>query len=198
MNSGDKLKFVDLDGFNTDITYTNRFSKEIIQLASQALISGRIASSYEDMKQATDYVCTPKFKDIDLTKHVAGRVRRAGQYSEKYRYEITIRSFRKSGTETELSKLMRGCADIMVYAHAKTDEPPVIGIYHVLNLNVLRDILTEYKNGGRKFRWSEHENKDRTTKFIAIDLRSIYDVDKLVIMSNDMPKYNPSLKVGKI
>jgi hypothetical protein len=104
-----------VNGYSTDRAYSDRFIPTIKQVVGPHLIVP--ADLKADIKQATDMtILTAK----DMT--VACRVRRPG-YVDRYGWQFTMRSKRDSGAETELSKIVKGWADWMLYAFAQSDDP---------------------------------------------------------------------------
>jgi hypothetical protein len=77
------------------------------------LLKVEVANSEQDMKQATDFVMNVR------GGKVAVRIRR--DVASSYR-DLTIRSRRPNGTETELQKIKNGFADFYLYLWTMNDE----------------------------------------------------------------------------
>lgn len=137
-----------------------------------------IAPVEQDNKQATDYTINPKGSTI------AARIRRPDC---SYR-DLTIRSRRANGAETELSKLKKGYASR--YFYAWTDKDFKIIAWMLLNLDIARDA------GLLERAWPERANKDPKTKqpdgtyFISIPIRALYEA-KCMIASHKIPTPAP-------
>lgn len=137
-----------------------------------------IAPAEQDNKQATDYIISPKGSTI------AARVRRPDC---RYR-DLTIRSRRANGTETELAKLRKGYASR--YFYAWTNDSFQIIAWMLIDLDKLRDA------GLLEKPWRETANKDPRTKrpdgtyFISIPIEALYGA-KCMIANHKTPA--PSL-----
>ena len=105
-------------------------------------------------------------------KTVACRVRRY-EYLERYGEEFTVRSRRDSGAQTELSKIIAGWGDYLVYAFADADERALV-CWHVVNLNGFRLWFNRYMahNYGVP-PGTEQPNRDGSSRFRAFRLAEL-------------------------
>ncbi len=124
--------------------------RRILTLNAVHLVSIEIASFQQDVKQATDML----FKMSGETS-IALRLRRPNQQHR----DLTIRAHRRSGVETELSKLKAGHGDYYLYGWINGVDIPE---WMLINLSQLR------QSGLLNRSWSLIPNKDRVTGFIAI------------------------------
>lgn len=67
-----------------------------------------VASDYLDKEQATDLIADGRWR-------VAVRSRGYDKYFSKYGRQFTLRSRRSNGTGTELSKILKGFGDYLLY-----------------------------------------------------------------------------------
>lgn len=116
-----------------------------------------------DTQQATDLIV---FTARDM--RIGCRVRRPG-YAERYPWQFTLRSTRENGVTTEISKIIDGWGDWLVYAHAADDALPIISRWFVLDLAVFRANLIRH-DILRPRRTREIANGDGT-RFIPYDVR---------------------------
>jgi hypothetical protein len=123
--------------------------KVFLTILSPILIDYEAADLEEDATQAADY------KIQSQSGTIAARVRWDGRDER----DLTIRSWRKSGAETELSKIKAGYARWYFYGWAVTG---VIKEWMIIDLDGLRasGLLDKY--------WRQYPNKDNSTAFIAI------------------------------
>lgn len=150
--------------------WSDAFIPQIKQIVGEHLL--KPAPLEEDIRQATDLLV---FHARDM--RIAARIRRPG-YAEKYPYEITIRSRLDGGSETELSKIIRGWGDWLFYGHANSSH--WIDLWWLVNLHAFRAglILTKIKHG-------EKSNGDGT-HFEWFDLRSFRDDPAILIASSGL------------
>src|SRR4051812_22395487 len=97
--------------YSKDRAFSDRYTDALCRILGPFLI--RPAALVLDMCEATDLMVltTPNIR-------IAARVRSPG-YAERYPDDFTIRFYRHdTGMETEMSKILKGFADWMIYAHA--------------------------------------------------------------------------------
>ena len=94
--------------------WSDRFIPEIRQIVGPHLLE--VAPLEVDTQEATDLIV---FKARDL--RVAARVRKHGLQGD-FLWQFTMRSKVRSGSKTELEKIIDGWGDLMLYAHAAKDE----------------------------------------------------------------------------
>lgn len=142
--------------YKEDRQWSDKFLPQIKTILLQhaiILLSANIADDKKDTEQATDMIISVDGGDV------AVRIRRAGYY-KKYR-DWTIRSFRESGQETELSKLRKGHA--RWYLYLWTDDKEKIIDFIFIDLNRVREIgLLDKKR--------KHISNKDGTYFIAISI----------------------------
>lgn len=151
--------------YDIDRKWSDRFIPEIQQKVGPMLL---VASPFEiDAKEASDLIVL-KARDM----RIAARVRRPG-YIQRYKYEFTVRSKRNNGAKTEMRKLIEGFADWMLYGHSDEEEKR-LAEWMLIDLNVWRAYLLErsYENGWRSLVKDEKNNTDKTTQFMAFDVRN--------------------------
>lgn len=124
--------------------------RRILAMNAIHLFSFDIASTHQDVKQATDMLIT-----ANGSLAIAVRIRR--DYC-RWR-DLTIRAWRYGGAETELSKIKSGHGDYYLYAWAQGFKLPE---WMLVNLKALRS------SGLLDQTWAFINNKDQRTRFIAI------------------------------
>lgn len=151
--------------YETDRAWSDRFIPEIKRIVGPLLMT--VTPDEIDCTQAADLMV---FTARDLK--VAARVRRPG-YARMYGHEFTVRLQRKSGVETEFSKIVNGWGDWMFYAHSD-DEERGLALWWVLDLNAFRAALIRHSmlTRGPKVQWTDKDNRDGSTTFRSFDIRS--------------------------
>jgi hypothetical protein len=137
-------------------------------LNSISLIKIDVADEHADMKQATDFIVNVKGGTV------AVRIRRSigSQYKD-----LTIRSRRPYGTETELQKIRKGFADYYLYIW--TQEEKVID-WWLVDINKIRS--TGMLDKQRREIW----NKDKSSAFIAIKEIELKSINALISTMNSI------------
>lgn len=133
------------------------------------------ADFLRDAEQATDLIMLHA-RDM----RIAARVRRKG-YAETYPHEFTLRSARRSGAKTELTKIVDGYGDWLFYGHSDDDAGPGISRWMVIDLNVFRANLIRH-NSMRHIVYEQRHNRDAATSFVAFDVRSL--TGKILVASS--------------
>ena len=130
-----------MTGWQQSKSWSDKFIPEIKSILGQYLICE--ASAEEDQKRNTDLVVLNM-----QSVRIACRVRKA-DYAERYGNEFTIRVSRPSGQQTELSKIIQGFGNYMMYAWA--DEQKLVK-WTLADLSVFRLWRSEYaaKNKGEE------------------------------------------------
>lgn len=168
MSGGTKLA-----NWKRDKAWADKYLPEIkwvIRRIAGEIIDIRIADDNEDQKQATDYVVTVSSGDIGC------RVRR-WQYWDKYK-EVTFRSSRPSGYETEVSKIKSGNSRWYLYAWVLPCGK--FGAWVFLDMDVVRE-------SGVLENRREISNFDRSSKFIAIPITEL-DKQNCILESGRIAK----------
>lgn len=164
--------------YAVDRTWSDRYLTAIKRIIGPHLLE---ESSFEvDTKQAADLVLI-QAKDLKI----ACRVRRS-TYKDRYPYDITIRSKRDNGLETELEKIMKGYGDWLFYGHADSNEKDAaISRWFLVDLDAFRHHI----NTGA-VQVKHIANKDYNTglpdgtHFAAFDLRTFPATPKILIASS--------------
>lgn len=140
-----------------DWDWSDGYLPEVRRILAQNalhLVSIRMASFHQDVKQATDMLLT-----IGGERSIAVRLRRA-----QYHYrDLTIRAQRTSGITTELEKIRAGHGDFYLYGWT---DGPQIAEWMLVDLHRLRASgLLESRAFIR--------NTDGQTQFLAIDYHTL-------------------------
>jgi hypothetical protein len=133
-----------------------------------------------DTKEATDLIVLHA-KDM----RIAARVRfdfKGTPVADLWPFEFTIRSHRASGSKTEMAKIREGFGDWFFYCHAVGDKD--IGLWWLIDLDVLRKMLTKCKEGTQFLKFEQRDNGDGTF-FVAFDIRSFPANPSIIIDWND-------------
>ena len=137
--------------------YYDKFA-EILRHNAQSLITVRVATPDEDMKQATDFVL-----EIGGGGKVATRVRRDG----KFFGDITLRSYSR-GWRTELAKLRDADEGVArYYLYCWTDDSGQIDRWLLWDIDKMRQAGLLNKD------WPERANYDGQTKFVMIPIAEL-------------------------
>ena len=151
-----------------DKRWSDKFLPEMKSICGTYLIGE--ASLDEDAERNTDLVVLK----LDAVR-IACRVRKFS-YSQKngYRNQITIRSGRPSGTKTELTKMIEGWGDYMLYGFASEDESGlhawVLCDLKPLRLFIFRHMASRRNAPPHHYPWQRQKNHDRSSDFVAIDI----------------------------
>jgi hypothetical protein len=122
-------------GWQTDKRWSDRFIPQLKLIVADFLIAP--ANERLDQEENTDLIV------LDASaKTVACRVRRY-KYLEKYSGEFTVRSKRASGAQTELTKIIAGWGDYLLYAFTDAEEKGLI-LWHIVDLNSFRLWFNRY------------------------------------------------------
>lgn len=103
----------DIRDYERDFAFGLRFAPEVERIVRDLVnrkFSITLAPFRLDTQQATDLVVA-----YSGPHAIAMRVRRPVAFRFDYRKEITIRSHRESGAETELAKIAKGFGDWFFY-----------------------------------------------------------------------------------
>jgi len=144
--------------WETDKQWADRYFTEIRKVLTELadeIIEIKIAPDQEDREQATDYIITLE------SGQIACRIRRPNC---RYR-DLTIRAWRLSGKETELSKIRKGFGRWYLYAWTKNNKHFDAWIF--IDLNTFRDSGLIYKSREIKY------NPDGKTGFIHFSIQEL-------------------------
>jgi hypothetical protein len=123
------------------------------------IISVKEASGYQDEKESTDYIIEIK------TGTIACRVR-APRFWRAFG-DITLRSHRPRGTETELAKIRKGFARWYLYIWAERTKTPEAWVW--LDLDRVR--ASGLIDVDSRATW----NYDMSSAFVSLDLFDLWD-----------------------
>lgn len=150
--------------YNTDRRWSNRFIPELKHIVADLVIA--TAPDVEDMLRNTDLIVLKA-----EGQRIACRVRRH-RYLTRFPFEITIRSERASGAETELAKIMKGFGDYMLYAFASQDETHLCA-WRIIDLAKLRLWFRRRKVEINGLPGKEQRNGDGASQFRVFDVRDM-------------------------
>jgi len=170
----------DLGDQAADRRWADAFMPCVRELLAPFLI--RTSSFEEDTRRATDLVA----RSLD----VAVRVRRHGIF-ERFPRDVTFRSKRDNGVETELEKVLSGHGDWLFYGHQLAPGASEIGPWYLLDLAAFRK---HYQRGYH----SEETNNGDGTWFRAFDVRQLRRHPDALIGSHDQPQPPDRRRTWKI
>lgn len=150
--------------YNTDRRWSNRFIPELRHIVADLVIT--VAPEIEDMLHNTDLIVLKA-----EGQRIACRVRRH-RYLTRFPFDITIRSERASGAETELAKIMKGFGDYMLYAFASEDETHLCA-WRIIDLAKFRLWFRHRAEANRGMPGKEQRNGDGASQFLAFDVRDM-------------------------
>jgi hypothetical protein len=160
--------------YSDDREWSDRFIPAIRQIVGPHLLLP--APMELDRKEATDLIV---FTARDM--RIAARVRRP-VWRQHHEREFTMRSRVKSGADTELHKIIEGWGDWMFYGFAKTEEPPSIFPWFIVDLNAFRRHYSERSENGLRF---ESKSTQDSKEFLAFDIDSFPATPPLLIASSN-------------
>jgi hypothetical protein len=144
--------------------------KKILRQNISDIVRIEVATPDEDMKESTDLKITVSTEDI------AVRVRR---WCSKCSYrDLTIRSFRRGGTKTELAKLREGYGDLYLYAWE--DQKGALADWILVDINKMRKTGLLYEDKSTTF------NIDGTTGFVAYSITELDKIGALIAKSTSL------------
>lgn len=150
-----------MNGWERDKQRADIFMPRIKSILGRLFIGD--APVMEDQEQATDLMV---FHLAPLT--IACRMREI-EYLAKYPNDVTIRFSRPSGTKTEYDKIVDGWADYFFYGFGDFNTGR-IHAYKVIGLKPFRAALLR-----NQVHWAIRDNYDGSSKFMAIDARTLPD-----------------------
>jgi len=171
--------------FRDDMRWSNQFLPEIKRIIGEHLIT--TAPPEEDMQRNTDLIV------LTLgAVRVACRVRQH-QYIDRYGDEFTIRASRPNDVKTELTKLIEGWGDYLLYGFASQDETRlaawVLGDLRVFRLSYMRGLASGSPLGmGRK-------NGDGSSTFQAF---RIDEFPREFVVARHVPGDTPTIHQGRL
>jgi hypothetical protein len=113
--------------YQEDRSWSDQYHKQV--RAVIGFFNTEVADKYTDCQLATDYRVNGR--------DVACRLRRS-QYASKYPDQFTLRAARDSGQETELSKVLKGKSDWMLYGFVQNGK---LADWKIIDLAVFRQTL---------------------------------------------------------
>ncbi|MEM9309686.1 MAG: hypothetical protein AAGA74_20515 [Pseudomonadota bacterium] len=151
-------------------SWSDQFLPQIQRIVGAHLLQN--APDVLDWHEATDLVMLGA-KDM----RIAARVRRPG-FAERFPNHFTVRTETRSGGETELTKIVNGCADWMFYGHA--DPCGGLDRWWILDLRAFRAGLIRHATNGTTIRYGDRKNADGTA-FRWFDITSFPKEPPLVV-----------------
>lgn len=154
-----------MSAFDKDFNWQEKYYpliKKVLLSNSMYIMRVDVADAYKDMKQATDFIVNIKGGTV------AVRIRR--KVGVQYK-DITIRSKRPSGVETELSKIIKGFANYYLYLWTFEEE---IVDWWLIDMDKVR--TSKILEKPRHEIW----NKDRSSAFIAIQAQELKNIEALI------------------
>ena len=149
-----------MGSFDSDFSWQRRFIPEMKRIVGEHLIGE--APDEEDMQRNTDLVVLK----LDAVR-IACRVRR-NQYLQNYADEFTIRTSRPSEIRTELSKIIEGWGDYILYGFSNPTEDALtswcLGSLGVFRLWFNRELWKGEHPG------IEQQNRDGSSQFRAFNI----------------------------
>lgn len=140
-----------------DWAWSDTFLPDVKRVLGQCaihLVEVEIATPQQDLTEATDMVAT-----IKGFKTVAVRLRRATHMQR----DLTIRTWRSSGAQTELDKIKRGYGHLYLYGWT---------LEHQISEWMLVD-LARLRSSGLLNRYAFIANKNGETRFLAIPAQEL-------------------------
>lgn len=157
--------------YQSDREWSDQFIPEVSRIVGPYLLCP--APFERDAKEATDLIV---LKARDMT--IACRIRKPG-YSDSYPNQITIRSKRESGADTELKKIVNGWGDWMFYGHCPSS-PPLIDPWFLVDLSAFRAQLIRNPKQIRR----GHKANGDGTYFAFFDLTTFSDDPPILVASS--------------
>lgn len=142
--------------WSDDKRWSDKFIQKLQMVAGLLITSP--ASLSDDAFKNTDMIVL-----VAQNVRIACRVRRH-EFYKSYPHDFTIRSARDTGTKTELTKIMEGWGDYLIYGFSNQAET---------NLEAWRVInLSEFRRQFQNISYSKISNGDGT-HFCAFDVRKM-------------------------
>ena len=169
-----------MNSYKNDREWSDRFLSHVYKIVGPLLME---PASFElDAKQSTDLIVI-KARDM----RIGVRIRRPG-FFDRFPNDITIRSARDTGTETELLKIMKGFGDWMFYGHSDKSEKSLVA-WCLMDLNMWRYAMMTDRYTNQAHR-KQISNRDGT-HFVAFDVTKM---PQGVLISSGGPLSNLNLK----
>ena len=159
--------------YDRNRAWSDRFLPHVKEIIGPHLLE--VTPDQIDQQQAADLMVLTA-RDL----RIAVRVRRPG-FAERYPYQFTIRAKLDSGAKTELSKIVDGWGDWMLYGHSDASEQR-LSAWWLLDLHAFRAALIRHSTNGLKISCGNKPNGDGT-HFKWFDVRSFPESPPLVIAS---------------
>ena len=165
-----------------DFDWSNRYLDAIRNIVGPRLLQP--ASLEQDRQEATDMVVLMG-KDM----RIACRVRRPEYRKLQYMRQFTLRSWRASGVQTDLDKIISGWGDWMFYGFAT--DATTINPWIIVNLHSFREHLIRHVKYNPPLRTGTQSNNDGTTKFRWYDIDSFPGEPPLLIAEERAQESKP-------
>ena len=148
-----------MTGWQVDKKWTDFYLPEVKRILGEALIGEPPVE--EDQQRNTDLIVL-RMEAV----RIGVRIRKE-KYMKSYAQEFTIRTFRPSGTKTELRKIIEGWGDYFFYGFAGNDS---LKAFVLADLNIFRSTYHDMVSDGAK-KWVEKTNYDGSSDFCAFQWR---------------------------
>lgn len=154
-------------GWESDKRWSDRFLPELKRILGEHLIGEPPVQ--EDMERNTDLIVLR----MDAVR-IACRVRKYA-YLRRYPNEFTIRAGRPSGAKTELTKIVEGWGDFLIYGFSDAAERD-LAAWTLVDLSALRLWVNRHMaTHGGKLPCSIKPNVDGSSTFAAFSLATAPD-----------------------
>lgn len=161
--------------YQNDRSWSDGYIPALRQIVGPLLLDE--APVEQDIAQATDLIVL-----MARDMRIGCRVRRPG-YADRFPWQFTIRSTRDSGATTELTKIIDGWGDWLVYAHAADTHEPFLSRWFVLDLHAFRAKLIR----NDKLRHAAEVANGDGTHFVPYDVR-VFPPELVVAASHIIPR----------
>lgn len=151
--------------WQTDKEWSDQFIPEI-KLAVAPHVIGE-ATEDQDRRENTDLIVLRA-----NVVRIACRIRQP-QYFDRYPGEITIRSKRPGGNETELSKIVRGWGDMMFYGHEDPEAHGTLRAWVLGDLSAFRLWFSRMGINNGNAPGVQQKNRDGSSFFRAFQFAKI-------------------------
>lgn len=162
------------DDFDDDFKWQMKFAPRVKSIVGPFLL--RDATFEEDANEGTDLIV---FSADRL--RIGCRIRRPKWLKSRFRYEFTIRSWRKSGAVTEHEKFSAGWCDWFFYGFAQAVDKGFLARWCLVDLHAWRH-HTAAGTYNRPIR--QQINGDGETGFIPFDVRAFDNPPPILIASS--------------
>lgn len=144
-----------------DRDYFDEFQPEVKSILAQYVI--RKSSKDEDHYKNSDLVTDKGDYSV--------RIRRP-HYYPKEKHLFTLRSWRHSGSETEIDKVMRGCTKLIFYGFLAQDESSLCA-WFIGSMDVFRQWFKLMIEKNNKLPGNEYPNADGLSRYREFNIKEL-------------------------